>query len=266
MYGQRPQTRMSGLGGLTGGAPPPRDLLVLLAVVFVTFSLQFFATTRIVPDLLRLSPLVWQLGFLWQLVTYPAIGYGPPSLWFLLELLIAFWFGRDVFWHLGRRRFWRILGLAALAGSLVAVATALLAGAAGGGLLAPPFVLMQGQRTLLAVLVAAFATLYGRATIYLFFVLPIQARWFLPIEILFAFIGFLGTRDLAGFLGICAAVGATWWWLRSGGRRLDLRETRLRVERWWLDRRLRRLRKRRGFTVVEGEGKRGPGRGDGYLH
>jgi len=266
MYGQRPQTRMSGLGGLTGGAPPPRDLLVLLAVVFVTFSLQFFATTRIVPDLLRLSPLVWQLGFLWQLVTYPAIGYGPPSLWFLLELLIAFWFGRDVFWHLGRRRFWRILGLAALAGSLVAVATALLAGAAGGGLLAPPFVLMQGQRTLLAVLVAAFATLYGRATIYLFFVLPIQARWFLPIEILFAFIGFLSTRDLAGFLGICAAVGATWWWLRSGGRRLDLRETRLRVERWWLDRRLRRLRKRRGFTVVEGEGKRGPGRGDGYLH
>ena len=255
---------MPGFGGVTGGAPPPRDLLVLLAVVFVTFSFQFFETTRIVPELFRLSPLVWRLGFLWQLVTYPAIGYGPPSFWILLELLIVFWFGRDVFWHLGRKRFWRTLALGALAGSLVAVATALLAGAAGAGLLAPPFVLMQGQRTLLALLIAAFATLYGRATIYLFFVLPIQARWFLGIEILFAFIAFLGTRDLAGFLGICATVGATWWWLRPGGRKLNLREGKPRLERWWIERRLRRLRKSRGFTVVQGEGKRGGG--DRYLN
>jgi membrane associated rhomboid family serine protease len=42
-------------------------------------------------------------------VTYPFAGYGGASLWILLELLILYWFARDVFYRLGRRRFWRTL-------------------------------------------------------------------------------------------------------------------------------------------------------------
>ena len=60
------------------------------------------------------------------------------------------------------------------------------------------------------------ATINRRATIYLI-ILPIEARWFLGIEVLFAFMGFLVTHDLAGFLGICAAVGATNAFLATGG-------------------------------------------------
>ena len=108
------------------GSPPPVDLLVLLGVVFATFSLQFFLPALV--DLLRLTPLVWQLGYDWQLVTYPLAGYGGPSLWFLLELLILFWFGRDVFYRLGRHHFWRTLltvtvmaGVAAVVVELVAL-------------------------------------------------------------------------------------------------------------------------------------------------
>ena len=59
---------------------------------------------------------------------------------------------------------------------------------------------------LLAIFIAAFATLNRNATILLFFVLPIQARWFLWLEVLFAFIAFLGSHDLPGFLGITTAV------------------------------------------------------------
>ena len=256
VYGRSPSRRLPTLGGIGGGAPPPPDLIALLVVVFVTFSLQFFAPGFIA--LLRLGPLVWRAGFVWQLVTYPVTGYGPPSLWFLLELLILFWFGRDVFLRLGRRGFWRLLALAAAGGGVVALATDLLQRLAG--VTPVPLSLLQGQRMLVVLLVAAFATLYGRATIYLFFVLPVQARWFLPLEIVIAFLGFLGSRDLAGFLGICAGVGLVWWRLRrpGAGRGPGPREAWLRLQRWWIQQRLGRLRRRRGFTVVPGDRGGGP--------
>ena len=253
----RPTLNLGGLGGL--GGPPPRDIVVLLAVVFVTFSLQFFVPG--VVNLLRLTPAVWRAGFVWQLVTYPFAGYGGPSLWFLLELLILFLFARDVFTQLGRRHFWRMIVWGAVAAGVVA----LLVQAAGSrtpeGLAFIPFPLMQGQRTLMAIIVAAFATMNRRATIYLFFVLPIEARWFLGLEILFAFMGFLQTRDLAGFLGICTAVGITYLYLtRSGMRRGLLRDSRLRLQRWWIERKMNRMRKKSGLRVVPGEGgvKKGP--------
>jgi hypothetical protein len=254
-----------------GGAPvfggfagrPPRDLVVLLAVVFVTFSLQFFSTTAPLLALARLTPAVWRAGALWQLATYPFAGYGPPSLLFLLELLMLYWFGRDVFERLGRRRFWTRLAYGAVGGGIGAVAVdlaAAFAGSGGAALAAAPFVLLQGQRMLLVVAVAAFATLNRHATILLFFVLPMPARWFLGLEIVIAFLGFLGTRDLAGFLGICAAVGIVYGALYPSGPRRAAREGWLRLQQGWARRRLARLRRRRGIRVVGGEG-RGPGRG-----
>ncbi len=246
------QTQRATLGGF-GGGPVPRDLLILLGVVFATFSLQFFETTSIVPALLRLTPLVWQRGFIWQLATYPFIGYGGPSIWFLLELLILFWFGRDVYAGMGRRHFWRLTMTAAIAAALVAVVVNVLATLAGGLVGPAPFGLMQGQRILTAIVVAAFATANRRATILLFFILPIEARWFLAIEILFAFIGFLQTHDLAGFLGICAAVGITYAYIAYGAGRRGLREVRLRLQRWWIARKLDRAKRKRNLRVIPGD-------------
>lgn len=197
--------RFGGLGGL-GAVPhgrPPADLVALLAVLFVTYALQFFAATRIVPALLQLSPAVWQAAFVWQLVTYAFAGYGPPSLWFLLELLVVYWFARDVRAHLGRARFWRLVTLGALGAAVAAVAVQLALGADGPA----PFQLMQGQRVLLALLLAAFAMLAGQATILLFFVLPVRASLLVWLGPLFGFVAYLATKDLAGFAGICAATG-----------------------------------------------------------
>ncbi len=248
------------LGGLGLAGPPPRDLAAILAVLFVTYTLQFFAATALVPALLRLTPLVLR-GFVWQLATYPFAGYGPASLWFLFELLILYWFGRDVFLGLGRRRFWQLIAWAAIGAAVVAVATLALATllanrSEGLGLAFPPgghFPLLQGQRVLLAIFIAAFATANRRATILLFFVLPIEARWFLGIEILFAFVGFLQTGDFAGFLGICTAVGLAFLYVRDGGIGRGLRQTRLRLERRFIQYRLDRLKKRRGLRVVPGD-------------
>ncbi len=247
----RPSFAGAGLGG-----PVPWDVWLLLGVVLAGFALQFFATTAWLPDLLRLTPAVAARGFVWQLVTYPFVGTGQPGFWFLLELLILFLFARDACWRLGRRRFWLLLvGTAAIAGA-VAGAVHLLAPAEA----ARAFALMQGQRTLLAILIAAFATLNGDATIYLFFVLPMPARWFLGLEVLFAFLGFLATRDLAGFVGLTVAVLATWWWLSRAGSPGGPRRWHKGLEERWLRWRLRRLQRRRGLRVVRGEGGNEPER------
>lgn len=239
-------------GGMTL-TPAPPDVVALFAVVFLTYIAQFFDLTRIVPALLHLSPAVWPGGFVWQLVTYPFAGYGAASPWIVLELLFGFFFGRDLYYRLGRRRFWHTLLTVALVSGLAACAVEVALRASGGGHQAA-FSLMQGQRLLITVFIAGFATLAGNATILLFFVLPIQARWFLALEVLFAFLAYLGTKDLAGFVGLVVAVALTWALLTRGGPRRAMREWWLR----WQERRIRAkldgLRKKRGFRVIPGGG------------
>jgi hypothetical protein len=248
------------LGGF-GSGPVPRDLWILLGALFATFSLQFFSSTALIPALLRLTPLAWQRLWIWQLATYPFIGAGGPSIWILLELYFLFIFARDVYAGLGRRHFWRLVMTVSVLAALVAVAVNALTALAGAQIGEGPFALMQGQRILLSIMIAAFATANRRATILFMFVIPIEAQWFLGLEILFAFIGFLQTRDLAGFLGICAAVGLTYTYIRSGGGgKKGLREMRLRMERWWIEKKLARMKRKRGMRVIQGDRtvKKGP--------
>lgn len=249
-----------------GSGPVPRDLIILLAVVFATFSMQFFETTYRVIEFLRLTPEVWRRGFLWQVVTYPFIGIGAPSAWIILELLILFWFGRDVYQGMRRRSFWRLVLTASVIAALVAILVDVLA-SLGGGLGGPSFYLMQGQWMLAAIFVAAFATANQQATILLFFILPIQARWFLALEILFAFIGFLRTHDLAGFIGICTAVGVTYSYITYGAGRRGMREMWLRLQKRWISSKLERAKRKRGGMRVIPGGDRGdkPRRGP-WVH
>ncbi len=250
MNGNRPGSRQPiGFGG-GSAAPPPPDLMALIVVLFVTYSLQFFDGTRHLLSWFQLSRDVWQQGFLWQLVTYPFVAELSGPLWFLLSLLIIFWFGRDVYRFLGQRQFWLLLAWGFGAGALVSVAVQILMDLSG---FSSPmaFTLMRGQGMVLTVLIAAFATVYGNATILLMFVLPIKARWFLGLEILFAFMGFLTTKDFAGFLGICAAVGIVYQILTGGGLRRAFRELRLRIERMLLEARLKRMRSRSGLKIVK---------------
>ena len=113
--------RMS-LGSFGLGGPAPKDVLVLLGILLATFSLRFFEATAVVPALLQLTPYSWQLGYVWQIVTYPFVGWGSPGLGFLLELLMIYIFGKDVFYGLYRRHFWRLLVSSAIGAALVAVA------------------------------------------------------------------------------------------------------------------------------------------------
>lgn len=263
MYGQQPGRRTVSFG-MGGSAPPPRDLIFILGSLFVTYALHFFDSTSFIPRLLQLSSAVWHSGFLWQLATFPFTASFASPLWFLFSLLILFWFGRDVFRYLGRRQFWLLLGWAVVVTAGVAIVVELCLSWIAPRDLRATFSLIQGQNILLTIFIAAFATLYGNATIYLMFVLPLKARWFLWLEILFAFMGFLTTKDFAGFVGICAAVGFTYFSLSAGGPRRQLRDLKLRFERFVLQQRLARLKKKRGFRVVKDEG--GDARKGPWIH
>ena len=46
---------------------------------------------------------------MWRVLTYPLSAYGPASVWILLELLVLYWFARDLRTALGARRFWSLL-------------------------------------------------------------------------------------------------------------------------------------------------------------
>jgi hypothetical protein len=262
-----PGYRRVQIGGFGSGRPVPMDIWVLLGVVFVTFTLAQFAATAGIIGLLRLTPLAWRYGLVWQLGTYPFVGFGGPNLWFLLELFILGLFGKDVFWRLGRKSFWKLLAWSAVAAGLAAVVVDAVVTLLGGSPLFTTFVIMQGQHMLVVLMIAAFAVLYRDATILLFFILPVQARWFLWIEILFAFMAFLGTKDLAGFVGICTGVAVTYSLLTRGGLIRGLRggwrELWLRIQQKWIRWRLGRLRKQRDFRVLEGEGRRDRDRGRG---
>lgn len=242
-----------GFGG--AGGLPPKDLLILLGALFVTYSLMRLG---VLGSWLYLSSEVFTGGQVWRILTFGFAASPSQSFWFLIELLILFWFGRDVFRALGRRGFWTVLGWGLGACAVVTLATDGLLMLAGWSEPLPFYFLVQGQHVLMSILIAAFATLYGNATIYLFFILPIRARWFLALEVLFAFMGFLDSGDFASFLGICGAVAMTYSMLTSGGwRRLwrdlrgGLREMRLRIERKILEAKIRRMRKQRGMHVVK---------------
>lgn len=235
-----------------------------MAVLFVTFSMNFFEWTANLLSYFVLSSAVWERGFLWQLVTYLFVAPRGGFL-FLITLLILYMFGKQIRGRLGRRGFWLLLLQSAITAALVAAAAQLLLSLVGWG--SPyPFVLMQGDRMVVTILIAAFATLFRGSVINLFFILPIRARDFLWIEVLFAFMGFLLTRDFVGFLGISAAVAMTYGALTGGARRM-LREWRLRIERLLIEMRLRRLRKKRGIRLVKpddgGDARRD---GDPWIH
>ncbi len=262
---QRPPFGARGAGGFGGGltGPVPTDIWVLLGVILFTLTLGSFDATRVLTEWLRLTPLVWLRGCLWQLVTYPFITVSASGpIWFLVEMIILFLFGRDVLIRLGRRQFWRLLLFASVSAAVVAALVGVLMQlVAGVGAVTSSFLIMQGQRMILTILIAAFATMNRNATILLFFVLPIQARWFLLLEIVFAFLAFLSTHDFAGFVGICAAVGFTFGSLTGWRTQGWLLQARLRLQQLWLKARLQWLRRRRGIRVVRDDDEKGP-----WLH
>lgn len=256
VFGGGPPRRAQVDFGLSGPIPP--DILLLMGLTFFSFTLGAFRLTEVAVYLAQLTPRIWTDGFLWQLVTFPfATSYGVGALGLIIGLWMILMFGKQVFFFVGRRVFWRYFFITALVAGMAATITQVLLGLLGlGGAVPVPFALMNGQFFILTFLISGFAALYGHATIYLMFVLPVKASWFVGIEIAFAFLAFLGYHDFAGFIGLCAGVAASYMQFSGRGPARFLHEMRMRLERRWLEYKLRQLKKKGGGSgdggVIQG--------------
>ena len=168
-------------------------------------------------------------GYIWQLLSYQFMHAG------VLHLLFNCWaiyvFGQSVEAALGRKSFLTLYFSSGIIGGLFQVAAGLLL----GRFFAAPVV---GASAAAFGVVAAFAMLFPDQFIYLFFVIPIRARWLLALSALLAIWGILtsakapvGTVHMAdaahlggmltGMFFVRYALRWDWHWPRfnrSGGK------------------------------------------------
>ena len=112
-------------------------------------------------------------GFVWQLLTYQFMHANMTHL--VLNSVGLFFFGRPLEYMLGRKTFLKLYLWSGVAGGVFQLCLAYLSPKFGGP--------MVGASAGISGLVAAFALLNPSATIYLFFFVPLRAKYFLPLII-----------------------------------------------------------------------------------
>jgi membrane associated rhomboid family serine protease len=201
-------------------ADAPRALsvtVVLLAFNVLVFFLEYINgdhSRRIFLEYGALSVEGLKRGFVWQFITFQFLHGGLPHL--VLNSLGLYFFGRPLEGELGKREF---LKLYLFSGVLGGVLQALL------GLAAPRFGgPMVGASAGICGLVSAFALLAPESEIYVGFLLPVRAKYLLPIMIVLPVILLLTSSEssvahaahLGGTLGGIAYLK----WLYRAGRPL----------------------------------------------
>ena len=144
-------------------------------------------------------------GQIWTLVTYPFVhDIRQEGLWFGLEMLMFFWFGREVESAIGRRSYGLMYAALAVIPALVLAGTGPLLGSA----------VLVGSGTISFAVFLAFCALHPGAQ---FFFAGLTAKWvgwiLLAIYSLAAFAG----RDWPGLLQLWLSSLLAVVWVRRGG-------------------------------------------------
>jgi membrane associated rhomboid family serine protease len=150
------------------------------------------------------TPAALQEGHVWTLLTYPFVhDIRQEGIWFAMEMLMFFWFGREVESAIGRKP------MAWLYVVLAVVPALLLAGLApwlGSGVLA-------GSSTISFAVFLGFCALHPGAQ----FFIGLSARWVGWILLaVYSLIYFAG-RDWVGGVQMWATAGLAVGWVRRGG-------------------------------------------------
>ncbi|HZZ57938.1 MAG TPA: rhomboid family intramembrane serine protease [Opitutaceae bacterium] len=148
----------------------------------------------------------WEVfhGQLWRILTYGWVN--PPSLWFVLELLMIVWFGREVEKFFGRRQF-----LALYAGLyLIPPAVHALAGVGSP-------VALAGESGGFGLFIA-FAVLYPDAAIFFTFL----AKWVAVVLIGVYSLEYLAAHDWLGLVDLAAETGFAFLFVRYQQGRIAL--------------------------------------------
>src|SRR6185369_4359073 len=146
-------------------------LLVINVLVFFLENSNGDRSRSWVLEYGALSPDGLKRGFIWQFITFQFLHGGLPHLVF--NSLGLYFFGRPLEGMLGRRDFLRLYLFSGVLGGVLQTLFGLVSTRFAGP--------MVGASAGICGLVAAFSVLAPDSQIYVWFVLPIRARYFLPI-------------------------------------------------------------------------------------
>ena len=143
-------------------------------------------------------------GHVWTLVTYPLVhDIRAEGVWFALEMLMFFWFGREVESAIGRKPFALLYGALTLAPAMLLSGLQTWLGSVG----------LAGSSTLSFAVFLAFCALHPGAQF--FFGMP--ARWVGWVLIgVYSLTGFAG-RDWSGLVQLWSSALLAVGWIQKGG-------------------------------------------------
>lgn len=158
------------------------------------------------------STAVWQ-GQVWRVVSYGFVN--PPSLWFVIDMFMLAWFGRELERFFGRRIFLRFYaGIYLLTPALFTLL----------GLWWP--MSLTGQAGSFALFIA-FATLYPNVA----FFFNLLAKWVAWILVAIFTLIHLASRNVTGLLSLWCTVGFAFCFVRYEQGALTLPSFRRRTSR-----------------------------------
>lgn len=143
-------------------------------------------------------------GHFWRVFTYGLIN--PPSIWFAIDMVMLFWFGRELEKFFGRRTFLKFYAGIYLLPSLLFTLI---------GLWRPE--VFAGVRSSFPLFIA-FATLYPNASL----LFNLLAKWVALILVALYTLIAVSNRDLVGFVTLAATTGFAWAFVRHAQGRFDL--------------------------------------------
>jgi membrane associated rhomboid family serine protease len=186
---------------------------------------------------LALSPITSGRFHVWQLVTHPLIHDPTAPIGFLINCLVFYFFAAPIESALGTRGFLRLY------------ITAAVGGAAGGLIFSSVATLSlpyAGMMPSLLALIVVFGLLQPEATVLLFFILPIKAKYISYGTIIVTALTFLARTNVYGAYHL-GGIALGYLCFRSPARWFDAN--------WWklkyFEYTLRRRRSR--FTVIDRE-------------
>ena len=183
-------------------------MLGFVVSMLATTMIQAFRFGHLLSWLPFSSELVLK-GQVWRLVTYGLVN--PPSLWFVVDMFMLVWFGRELERFFGRRTF---LTLYACLYFLTPVLFTLI------GFLRPMF--LSGSTGNFALFIA-FATLYPNVAL----LFGILAKWLAGILVGIYTLMFLAANDWAGLISLWATASFAFTFVRYHQGALQLPRIRL---------------------------------------
>lgn len=202
----------------------------------VTWLLSFFHISE--PAQILAGQL--EVASAWRWITYPLVGSGDVF-FFALFMFVFWWIGSSLERSWGSLKFGRVFWVVTLG---FAFSTWL-----GTAILTQnlqPLVTLAGLHGPELTLFVMWAAMNPMASVLLFFVIPVQARWLALAMVLFSFVA---AGPKFGLFAILVPV-LGWFWVRRSSGAAPGPSSRRSLSQWWRDR--KRAKQKTKFKPIEG--------------